>query len=418
MLHAHPFFFQRSASPLRVLFITPYVPSQIRVRPYQLLRGLAERGHVVTLICPAGRNDADALAALRPYCARIVSAPLSRAAVLANCLRALPSHLPFQAAYCRTPALLDLVRRTAAAGSYDVMHVEHLRGAELGLAAMAGAPPMVFDAVDCISLLFERALRRSPSLVARAMALLDLQRTRRYEAGYGAHFPTTLVTSPEDRWALETLRDGYGGARAGAITVLANGVDLAYFAPQDRPRASATLVFTGKMSYHANQAAALFLAQQIMPLVWRARPDVRLQLVGAGSPPALLALAADQRIEVTGWVADLRPYLAQATLAVCALRYGVGIQNKVLEAMAMGAPLVASRQAAVALDALDGHELILAERPDEFARTILALLDDPARRAALGARGRRYVERQHDWGRAIATLEDVYAATLHVQRER
>ncbi|MBC8075643.1 MAG: glycosyltransferase [Chloroflexales bacterium] len=404
---------------MRVLFITPYVPSQIRVRPYQLLRGLAERGHAVTLLCPAGSNDADALAALRPYCERIVSAPLSRAAVLANCLRALPSALPFQAAYCRTPALLELVRRTAAAGGYDVIHVEHLRGAELGLAAMvADAPPMVFDAVDCISLLFERALRRSPSLAARAMALLDLQRTRRYEASYGAHFPTTLVTSPEDRWALETLRDGGGGARTGAITVLANGVDLAYFAPQDRPRASATLVFTGKMSYHANQAAALFLAQQIMPLVWRERPDVRLQLVGAGPPPSLLALAADTRIEVTGWVADLRPYLAQATLAVCALRYGVGIQNKVLEAMAMGAPLVASRQAAVALDALDGHELILAERPDEFARAILALLDDPARRAALGTRGRQYVERQHDWARAIATLEDAYAAALHVQRGR
>ena len=418
MLHANSLSMRFHAWPLRVLFIAPYVPSQIRVRPFHLLRGLAQRGHAVTLLCPAGPRDADGLAALRPFCERIVTAPLSRAESLASCVRALPHALPLQAAFCRTPTLLELVRHTVAAGNYDLLHVEHLRGAELGLAAGANAPPIVFDAVDCISLLFERALRRSPSLKARALALLDLRRTRRYEASYGGRFTATLVTSPEDRWALETLREAHGAEREGTISVLANGVDLAYFAPQNRLRAAATLVFSGKLSYHANQAAALFLAREIMPLVWRVRPDVRLQLVGANPPAALQALAADRRIEVTGWVADLRPYLAQATLAVCALRYGVGIQNKVLEAMAMGTPVVASRQAGVALAATNGRELLLAERPEEFARDILALLDQPQRRAALGARGRYYVEQSHAWSATVASLEDVYAAALHLHSGR
>jgi polysaccharide biosynthesis protein PslH len=220
-----------------------------------------------------------------------------------------------------------------------------------------------------------------------------------------------LVSSPEDAWALDLLRGRRHpdeAATPSSIAVVPNGVDLEYFAPQQLDRTPATLVFSGKMSYHANTAAALFLAQDIMPLVWARRPDVRLVIAGSSPPAAVQALAADRRIQVTGYLPDLRPAIAGATLAVCPLRYGVGIQNKVLEAMALATPAVVARQAARALAVRDRHDLLLAEQPAEYADAILTLLDDPARAARLGAAGRRYVERHHNWDTAAAQLELLY----------
>src|SRR5690606_32012470 len=126
------------------------------------------------------------------------------------------------------------------------------------------------------------------------------------------------------------------------------GVDLDYFQPQDLARNPKRLIFSGKMSYHANIAAAEDLSEKIMPLVWQAEPQANLQIVGKDPAPVILELGEKHNISVTGYVPDLRPYLAQAAIAVSTVRYGVGIQNKVLEAMAMATPVVCSPQASSA----------------------------------------------------------------------
>jgi polysaccharide biosynthesis protein PslH len=387
---------------LRILAVAPYVPSPIRVRPFQLLRGLARRGHAVRLVCAAGPGDEQAIAALRADGVAVAPVSIGRGARAAAYLRALGGELPLQAAHCLCDELVRAVRAELASGAHDVVHVEHLRAAEV-------APPLVLDAVDSISLLFERALRRSPSLRTRAMALLDLARTRRYEAAYGRRFAQVLISSPEDAWALEALRSAHAELPGAPAAVVPNGVDLAYFRPGP-PAAGETLIFSGKMSYHANAAAALFLLRAIMPLVWRERPAARLVLAGAEPGPALLAAAQDPRVAVTGFVPDLRPHLAGAAVAVAPIRYGVGVQNKVLEAMAMGLPVVAARQATVALAARPGDELLVADAAPAYAAAILGLLADPARRAELGRRGRAYVERHHSWDESVARLEACYAA--------
>lgn len=401
---------------MNILFISAYTPSRIRVRPYSFIRALARRGHRVTLICGAGAGDADALEELRGICRRVVAVPQGRLGMAMNAVRALPGALPLQAALSFGEPMLDAIRAELRAETYDVAHVEHLRASALGYALRD--VPAVLDAVDSISLLFERTLRGSPSLKSRALALLDLARTRAHEAAYAHQYDRVLVSSPEDAWAIRTLAaDGrhrlpecLRSEVAGAMHVVPNGVDLDYFAPQLVDREPATLVFSGKMSYHANEASALFLAQEIMPLVWRTRAEVRLVIAGSSPTRPVQELAADERITVTGFVEDLREPLARATIAVAPLRYGVGIQNKVLEAMAMGAPVVAARQAARALRAADGHDLMLAQEPAEYADAILALLDDPAYRGRLGRAGRAYVEQHHDWNAAAAELEQIYAA--------
>ncbi|GAB4207666.1 MAG: glycosyltransferase [Roseiflexaceae bacterium] len=414
---------------MRILFISAYVPSRIRVRPYSFIKALAARGHAITLVCGAGAGDAEALKELRGLCRRVVAVPTGPREMGWNALRALAAPMPLQAALNFAPGLLQAVQREARAG-YDVAHIEHLRASALGY----GTPllPTVLDSVDCISLLFERTLRSGPSLRSRTLALLDLARTRRYEADYTRRYDRVLVTSPEDAWALELLAETHPAATRPAeqaihqlktqnsklktqqrnlqsqIAVIPNGVDLDYFRPPAQPREQATLVFTGKMSYHANTAAALMLAREIMPLVWAERPATRLTIAGSAPPAEVQALAADARVQVTGYVPDLRPYLAQATIAVAPLRYGVGIQNKVLEAMAMGTPVVAAQQVARALRASDGAELRFAEQPEEYARAILDLLDAPEQRERLSLAGRAYVEQRHDWQHLATDLEQVY----------
>jgi polysaccharide biosynthesis protein PslH len=395
--------------PLRVLFVAPYVPGRLRARPYHWLRFIARRGHRITLLCPANAADAPVLDELRPLCAQLITLPQPRSAVLANCADGWLRGLPLQAAHSAGAALRALARHTLHQ-QFDIVHVEHLRAAELGRAILAACPhtPLVFDAVDSISLLFERALRHSPAAKARLLALLDLARTRRYEARYRQRFAQVLVTSPEDHWALEVLRHHERLPAVGALDVLPNGVDLDYFRPGLAPRAPATLIFSGKLSYHANHASALMLLRDIMPRIWAQRPATQLQLVGADPPADLRAYAADPRITVTGFVPDLRPYLAQATLAICPLAYGVGIQNKVLEAMATATPVVAVGQATRALAAEAGRDLLVADDAAAYARLVVALLDDPARRMQLGSNGRRYVEQFHDWDQAAARLEGYY----------
>jgi glycosyltransferase involved in cell wall biosynthesis len=363
----------------------------------------------VTLICLAGKNEEPAaLDELRRRCREVVAVPTSGRQAAIQALRALPAGLPLQAAYGASEALVAEARRRADA--HDVVHIEHLRGSTYG--PPLRDHPLLLDAVDCISLLFERALRQGASLGGRARALLDQARTRRAEARYGVTFPQVIVTSPEDRQALEQLRAP--GTPAAAITVIANGVDMGAFVPAPpESRQPATLLLGGKMSYHANEAAALYLGREIMPLIWRARPDVRCMIVGRDPTPAVQALGADARITVTGAVRSMSEALHSATIAAVPLRYGVGIQNKVLEAMATATPVVATPQAARALHDAAHEAVVLAETASAFAETVLELLDDPARRARMGLAGRNYVETHHDWYRGAERLAERYALAAY-----
>ncbi len=407
---------------MRILFLTPYVPSPIRVRPYNLLRALAKRGHTITLLCvvqgeglwarrPAPLETA-ALEELATLGIETHCTVLPRIRSLLNCLPALPTGTPLQAVYCWSPALARLLRQTLAGRPHDLLHIEHLRGARYGLWLRAQAPhlavPVVWDSVDCISHLFAQSAQRSRSAFGRLVTRLELPRTRRYEALLRRRFERTLVTSPVDAQAMVSLTPTVEPPPL----VLPNGVDLEYFRPDDTPRRPAELVFSGKMSYHANISAVRFFLQEVLPLVQRERPEVYLTVVGS-DPPATLQAQAGPHLTVTGYLPDIRPYLRRATLAVAPMPYGAGIQNKVLEAMACATPVVATPQAVSAIQARPGEEVLVAQDAAGLAAQILRLLQDSDLRERLGRAGRTYVERHHDWGQIAAHLEQIYTRTCN-----
>ncbi|MDM8528220.1 glycosyltransferase [Anaerolineales bacterium HSG24] len=395
--------------PLHILFISPYLPSMIRVRPYNFLKYLAQHQHKITLVAlePSG-EDQSGLVELRRWCHQVHLVTLPRWRPFWNALSALPSRTPLQAAYSRSPEMTARLKQLQQQNQFDVVHVEHLRGAELSQAI--NDIPVVFDSVDSITLLFERVLAAGPNLKSRFLAWLDLSRTRHYEGRLQEKFKRVLVTSPLDREALERISSNKNGDR---LVVLPNGVDLDYFQPMDLERAPSTVIFTGKMSYHANIAAGLDLATKVMPLVWQDMPTAKLVIAGKDPSAELRALTSDSRIDVTGTVPDLRPYLAQATIAVTPIRYGVGIQNKVLEAMAMATPVVSSPQAVSALQLKAEEDVMVAEKPPEMAQAIIKLFNNPTRQQQIGQAGRTYVETHHDWNMAAKRLDETYRAVMN-----
>ncbi len=212
-------------------------------------------------------------------------------------------------------------------------------------------------------------------------------------------------------------------ALADRIYVVSNGVDLDEFGfMRTAERAPARIIFSGKMSYHANVTAALYLVREIMPLVWECRPDAEIWLVGKDPVPALRALATDdagthtlnepgdRRVVVTGYVDDLADHVQHATLAVAPLLYGAGVQNKVLEAMACGTPVVATPQACAALSVTRGRRADGGLYPGNHCgrRADAVEFGRPARRRWAKA-GRSFVERDHSWPGAAAQLEEIYA---------
>jgi sugar transferase (PEP-CTERM/EpsH1 system associated) len=417
---------------LRILFLTPYVPSLLRIRSYGFLTRLAQRGHRIALLSVASSpDDFKAAAALQPHCERIELVQVSPQRALLNCLRGMPSGLPLQALYCYSPAvrqrLADLLAGATRGGAasatdkgapFDVVHIEHLRAALLGLDA--ARLPRLYDAVDCITELFEMTQHHGGTRLSRMAAAADLPRTRHFERRLTRIFEAVVVTSEAEANALTRLQGEHATARQ-KIRVVPNGVDLEYFSPAAGEREPATLLFVGRMSYHANVAAVLDFMTQAMPLVWAARPETRVVICGAEPVPAIRRLPQrfGERVLVTGTVADVRPYQARATVSVNPLRYAAGIQNKVLEAMAAGMPVVASPAACAGLAARHPEDLLIGADHRHFAAHVLRLLSDPALRHWLAAAGRRYVETRHDWSQAAEGLEAAYQdAISRRHRER
>jgi polysaccharide biosynthesis protein PslH len=416
---------------LKILFVCPYTPTVIRTRSYHLINTLVRRGHQLTLgTLWQSEWERSQLHGFEDQGLTVLASRLTRPRSAVNMLQAFVSGRPLQARYCWVPELAQQLNRAVHASSppFDVIHVEHLRGVEYGLSTRqpprAGRRiPVLWDSVDCISMLFEQAIRHSRTRFVRWATRFELPATQRYEGWAVGQFDEVLVTSRVDQAALEKLGHAIPGrARpptlAGTpprrIRVLPNGVDLTHFKPPEGSRETATVVLSGKMSYHPNITAAHYLVESIMPKVWAVCPTAKVQLVGSAPTPDVRALADRfaPLVTVTGHVPDMRPYLQSATVAVAPMAYGAGIQNKVLEAMACGTPVVASPQAIAALPEPVRQALLVAGDDQSSAAAILSLLQNPALQSELGNRGRAYVSGCFDWWNVTAELESIYEGLL------
>jgi sugar transferase (PEP-CTERM/EpsH1 system associated) len=401
---------------MKILFVVPYVPSRIRIRPYELIRWLGRQGHAVTVVTQISHPEEQAeLDELRSHCEKLVVVEIPRWRSMCNAALALPAKLPLQSVYSWNPLLAqklaELVEGKNSHPRFDVAHVEHLRGVRFGLFLKQKANlPIVWDSVDCISYLFRQSAKSNPKLLSRLLNRFDLPRTVTYEREVVHKFSRVLVTSVIDRQAFIDLQP-HGGPLP-RIDVIPQGVDQEYFQPVNLEREPETIVLSGKMSYHANVRMVLHLVEEIMPKVWEQRPQVNVWVVGKDPSSKILKLTRDKRIIVTGAVGDLRPYLQKASVAVAPVCYGAGIQNKVLEAMACATPVIASPAAVSALQVKAGVDVMIASNPEEFSNMILKILQDPIQANRIGQAGLEYVQKNHQWMEIVNRLENIYTEVI------
>lgn len=432
---------------MRVLYITPYIPSRIRVRPYNLIKNLAKHHEVTLVALMQSEHDRRALAEMSKVCGSVKPIRMSKMQSVMSCGRRLFSRMPLQAAYTYLPNLTRAVDDLIIKQPFDVVHVEHVRGAHY--ATHIGSLPKVYDSVDCITLLLKQFLKTKKNPVSWFLALEEWAKMRVYEAMISEKFEKVVITSHSDRQALESLlwerirkrlnlrempvqppqtpkemedwritrqiiemsQDQRLEAlmpQGGRVSVLPNGVDHQYFAPMDVPEDPENIVFSGKMSYYANVAAVKHFYDNIYPLVKSARPKVKFIIAGADPPPNIQKLAEDPSVTVTGYVDDIRPYIARSAVSISPITVGVGIQNKVLEAMSMGKPVVATSKACSAITAVDGKSVLLADQPGDFAARIIELLASPGKRQEIGKNASGYVQENHDWEAISSRLVDIY----------
>lgn len=310
--------------------------------------------------------------------------------------------------YPRSDAIGELLVRDIRPEAYDV--VWDAGGSMFqNLPAAWGHVPVVADLVDDMVLTCSRALSASNGFWARLRLLKYLSLYYRFERYVMRRVAHCVVVAEEDADSFRHVSPKV------PVSVVQNGVDLDFFTPSDQVPIPGRIVFEGSMAFEPNQLAAIHLVKNVMPLVWAARPDVTLTLVGRDPSDEILALRSD-RVNVTGSVPDVRPYVWEAEVFVCPLVSGAGIKNKLLQAWAMGKAVVATTVSVGGLTAQDGRNVIVADGAQQMADAVLSLLADPLRRKSLGEAGRDTVAAAYTWGGRAKIFEGLLISAANGRR--
>jgi sugar transferase (PEP-CTERM/EpsH1 system associated) len=228
---------------------------------------------------------------------------------------------------------------------------------------------------------------------------LESARVRRIERSLAGWVRAASVVSPAEAKVYDSF------THVGAATVATNGVDLDFFAPVACEEQQA-LAFVGALDYLPNEDAAMWFVREVWPAIRAKFPSAEFRIIGRNPTPSVRALATVHGVNLVGQVPDVRPFVASAGIVVVPLRLARGVQNKVLEALAMGKALVATPPALAALRTVPGVHLISASTPQEWVDSVCDLLADPRKRRELGIQARQYVEQNHHWERCLQPLLD------------
>lgn len=371
---------------------TPFPPDKgDKIRTHHLLTRLAAGAEVHLRAFAEPPADQAHATLLARHFASVELLPLD---LRVQKLRALPwvfTGTPLTLPVFRHRGMFEGVARAVRSLRPDVIVAESTSMAPYALAHPD--VPLVMDFVDVDSAKWRSYVDRA-SLLGRAVYLREAVTLARYEGFVARRARVSLVTAERERALLAAIAPGCD------VRVLPNGVDTEYFAPREHLPTTPSAVFFGAMDYHANVEAAEMLVREVLPRLRRRYPDFRVTVAGANPTPEVRALAMEPGVTVTGYVTDIRPHVQGASVCVIPLRVARGVQNKVLEAMAMGVPVVVSPGAAEGIEARAGDDFLVARVDDggaAVAEAVASLLDDPFRMASMAAHARRTVASRYGW---------------------
>jgi sugar transferase (PEP-CTERM/EpsH1 system associated) len=357
---------------LRVLFLThrlPYAPNRgDRLRAYHILRALAGEAETDVVSLVHDDEEAAQVGAMQSFTASVQVARVPRLQNLARGLLRLPTRRPLTHALLDSPEMAPAIARVMQKHPPDVVLAFCSSMVRFAMAPPLLHVPCVLDMVDVDSAKWS-SLAASSHMPKRLIYAREARCLSRFEVDAMRHARATLIVNERERQMLQALD------ATARIMVMENGVDLDMFLPQAPPAPSQTVVFCGVMNYTPNEEGAMWMAREVWPLVKQQQPAASLMLVGASPTASVRALAQmDPSVTVTGTVPDVRPFLWSAAVAAAPLQTARGVQNKVLEALAAGVPVVATPQVAEGLPLGTRIGVNVAGDADTFAASIVELL--------------------------------------------
>lgn len=381
---------------MELLVIAPRFPWPLekgdKLRLYQQIRYLSASHRVHLFALSHHPVDATCLAALQPYCSSMTVCRIHWYRLPWNLFTGLLRGLPLSVAWFTDGKAMKALRQTLAARRPDLAYAQLARTGEY-LSLTNG--PRVVDLMDA----FSHIARQRAGIAAwwqRAFLRWEARLLERYEQRLGEATDRQVFITERDRRMLDP--EGQWPA-----LVIPNGIDTAHFRPNPQSAPTVDLVFVGNLGYFPNIAAAQYLVREVLPLVRASRKETGVLLAGARPAPAVRSLQGEG-VRVEGWVEDIRTAYAAGRIFVAPLFHGAGQQNKILEAMAMGIPVITTPHVHAGIGCPPGV-VLLADSPGAFAGQVLRLLQEPALRAEQSAAARRFVTEHHGWAPIVERLD-------------
>jgi sugar transferase (PEP-CTERM/EpsH1 system associated) len=393
---------------VRILYVChrfPFPPRRGgKIRPFNMIRHLTASGHQVTVASLArSAQEAEEGRGIAAHCARYEVAEVRGLAQMARMVVRLPTATPSSMGYFYSPVLARRIRGLLAREAFDLIFV-HCSSAAQYVAGVRAVPKILdfgdMDSQKWLEYARYKAFPLSPGY------WLEGKKLEREERRLARRFDMCTATTRAEWETLERYETGT------PTDWFPNGVDSDYFCPAEEPYDPDTVSFVGRMDYYPNEQCMLDFCRNVFPLLRRRRPNLRLTIVGADPVPSVMNLARLPGVTVTGSVPDVRPYVRRSAAMIAPLNIARGTQNKILEAMAMGVPVVTSPAAAGGVDAVRHDHLLVAGTHAEQYAALLRLLEDPHERTRLALAGRARVLSNHAWPASMRRLDGIIERTV------
>lgn len=369
-----------------------------KIRPFNMIRHL-QQNHRVT-VCSLARSAAEAEegCGIAPHCTHFEMAQVSNPVQALRMVARLPLATPSSMGFFWSPELKQKIDALLAREKFDLIFV-HCSSVAQYVEDVQGIPK-ILDFGDMDSQKWLEYVHYKPFPLSLGYAL-EGRKMERAEKRLARKFDLCTATTRAE-W--QTLEDFQTGA---ATDWFPNGVDADFFKPDGEGYDADTISFIGRMDYYPNQEAMFRFCAEVWPRLREKRAQMKLLIVGADPIPAVQKLGELPGVTVTGSVPDVRPFVLRSAAMVAPLKIARGTQNKILEAMAMGVPVVSSRTAAGGVDAVAGEHLLVADTADEYVAAILRICDDADERARLAEQGRARMLSHHAWPESMRRLDAI-----------
>jgi polysaccharide biosynthesis protein PslH len=396
---------------VKVLFVChrfPFPPRRGgKIRPFNIIRHLAKSHEVTVASVARSREEARTGQGLSSYCARYLMGMVTPRQALFNMVQCIASHQPLSMGYFFSRQLKQRIAREIAENHFDLIMV-HCSSVAQYVEHVTHIPRILdFGDMDSQKWMIYRNERMFP--INRIFGV-EGRRLLAAEKALAASFDYCTCTTRNEK---ETL-DNYGTNAKTAW--FPNGVDFGYFNGGSDDYDPDTICFVGRMDYYPNQLGMVDFCREVLPLVRQQRPKTRLFVVGAEPSRTIRKLGRIPGVIVTGTVADVRPFLRRAAVTVAPLQIARGTQNKILESLAMGVPVVTTEAAAAGVDAIPGEQLLTARTHQEYAEAVLRLLSDPAERRRFSEKSRARMLSHHNWDHSMRILDEIIEDCLRLHR--